>query len=351
MANKKLQSAIAAQKTNILSYRNALKASRVGGAKYTGSVLDAIGSNLQTTTRGVTAQMTATQAATLAALKRTQTRAQAAGVRALGQARTGVRNQYGSAIAGGTDFSAAAAAVRSNKVAGKGAVGAGRLLAQGDQAAAGIMAQSVQAAQAAAQYSLGQAETFRAKNDAAAVAAQRLDLQKMVLQNQLDLQNYQKKLQMQDQTKKTQSAAVVPVVAQDVSGALDYFKENQDSGKDPATLASEYIAANITDPNEAQLAAPIFTKLYSFINAHDGAINETQVSNIVTQQLAIYYPDYDMTSIGKYLTAAFLNKTLTAAAAPAAGGTSSLPNNQGMGVAAPAYGSSGYQGTNPYAPR
>lgn len=307
--------AVQQYRQSIKGYSQALAGARNAGFRYTKSQLGALYGNLATSTGSTFAQLGATEARNFAALKRIQARSAQTSGRIVKQTEGRVRNLYGSAVAGGTNYGVLGAQARSNVKAQRGITQAGAIVRQGDSAAAATMAQGVAESANAADYALAQAKLYRAKNDAALVAEQQLELQKMRLQSQLDLQNYKKKLELEDKKSGTQAAGVVPAVAQDMSSALAYFKENQDKIFDgslsPAAAAEKWVTDNITDPNESALAQPIATKLYSYIKTHDGQIDDATVSNIVQQQMSIYYPKYDYGLIGQYLTSHFLNESLT----------------------------------------
>ncbi len=218
------------QRANIAATRRILAQSRNKGYKAVTDIISGIEGNLRTTSRANNALLIQGQAQTLAALKRLQGRTNAKGTRLASRARTQVANLYGSAVAGGTDFSAVDARVRSNEVAQRGLTGSARLLAQGNAAAAATQEQGVTAAAEAAKYAASQAKLYRAKDDARLIAEQQVSLQQMRLQAKLDLENYKKKLALEDQkTNSTAASALGNLSASALPDLVGIFRESHNA--------------------------------------------------------------------------------------------------------------------------
>jgi len=243
-------------KADISAARKLASQSRRKGFKYTTDVNAAIYGNLATTVSGYGRSLTAEQSRQMQALRalKANTAAREAGL-AQGAADV-VRSQYGSVIAG-----AVRPATRGLQVMAKAAtkevnaqVGAAGIVARGNEAAQATLGQGVAMANASAQYATAQALEYRAKSDAQLIASQKLELDKMILANKLDLANYKAKLAMQEKAAGAgtvgQMTAVATTVSSAVPALLTSFRDvaNREILKDPSDPNSEVIGYEAPAP-------------------------------------------------------------------------------------------------------
>lgn len=340
-------------KADIKASAIAMRADRMGEFKWTQSALQGVYKNLGTTLGGGRAGMTGEQArllGKLASLKQNQgTRSRAIA----GNAKANVASLYGSATAGslGTALGSVKAAGKAGRQTVGGQVAAGGILARGDQAAYTTLEQGVQMAKAGAKGQLADALAYRAKNDASLIAQRQLAMDQMRLQNQLDIQNYKKKLALQSGTAGNAAASALANVASDtVPSLIGYFNDkslaNGGEGitKDghnyvtPAEAANAWAAANgITDPNDPQykVVLAVAQSIRSSNDANGGNYDPADISSAVQQQLAIMYPDLkpgQLSSLGGIVTAASSNWNLAQASSTVAVDPTVLLDQQNPGV-------------------
>lgn len=322
------------QQANISAQRKLLNQSRGAEFKYSQDVLGGIYGNLKSTVGGFGAKLTSAQGRQLGALTQLAANQKAASGRITRGAGRAVAGNYGGVIG-----SAMAPALKSVAVKGKaggkaiaGAVGGGKLLAQGNEAAMQTLGQGVQLAQAGASSNLADALRYRAKNDASLIAQEQMSLDQMRLQNQLDIENYKKKLQIQEAHANGGSAGLTALAttgANATQGLFDQYNTlYKDDGKgglvaltdaekqstvhnadgtytladgtttartmNAAEAAQNYINTNgIQDPNQQAVIQALSTAMYqagvgSGKGTYDG--NPATLTNAVSQQLAMLYP-------------------------------------------------------------
>lgn len=326
---------IQAQRANIAASRRTMAQSRNMGYKALNNSLESIASNLTTSIGRNNAALMGSQGSQLAALRTLAARSKAKGSRITERTTDAITNRYGSAIAGGTDLSAMKATAKASGVVQKGIVGAAGLLAQGNEAAAATQSSGVAQAESAADYMASQAKLYRAKNDAGLIAEQQLELAKMRLQNKLDLENYRKKLKMDDEENKktnlTSANAVGTFGAQGATTLLDIFNhvyvgsdgsfhdasEVEGIGTGAAHLkgdenvtmrqvgpaqAIQYYAGEygFSDPNQQRMLTAVAQAMWGAgAGRAEGGFNRdpSVVSSAVTQQIALLYPDLKQKSL------------------------------------------------------
>lgn len=159
--------------------------------------LDAIFNNLLTTQRGVSQSLTGTNADTLAAMERLAAKSTRGVSRGVTKAGNKARNLFGSAMGPviERELAPARATAQSTGTQARAAVGAGKLAAQGATTALGIQSAAASEAASSADYALAQALGYRAKDDAALIAAQQLELAKM----RMDARQNERYLRLQNQ--------------------------------------------------------------------------------------------------------------------------------------------------------
>jgi len=194
--------------------------------KYTNRIDQAIYGNLAGNISGNTAALTAEQSRLTGALTRLKANQARGSSRISKAARTDVQSAYGSAVAGGNRLNLEA--VQTVGKAGQKAVGAqaaaGGILARGNEAAASTLASGVQMAKQGARAQVADALAYRARNDAELAATRDNQLSMMVLQNKLDIENYKKKLELQD--KASGSNGQMSAVATAAAGATQNLFSN-----------------------------------------------------------------------------------------------------------------------------
>jgi len=268
--------------------------------------------NLGTTLGGSKAGLTGAQGkllGKLAALKQNEN--QRSGAITRGSKRS-VANMYGSAT-GGAMASAqksVAAAGRAGRTSVASQVAAGGILAKGNKAAFTTLEQGVEMAKAGAKGQLADALAYRAKNDAQLQAQSQLALDQMRLQNQLDIQNYKKKLQLQQNAENQQgnaaAGALASVASDAVPGLLAAFNDqtlaNGGEGltKDgrnyvtPVEAANAYAAEQGIQPGTAEYQVILSAAQAVRASADagpDANWDPNAISQSVSQQLAILYPN------------------------------------------------------------
>lgn len=256
---------IAAYRAGIKSQAAILRQTRLGNFRTVSDSVNAIYGNLGSTLAGNSRNLTGEQSRQLAALRRLRSNTSSRlGGMAAGAGKQ-VASRYGSAIAG-----AEAPALKSLGVTAKAGtkavnaqVGAAGILARGNEQALGTLQAGASAAQAGAQALTADALAYRAHNDAALIASEKLDLQKMVLQNKLDIQNYKAKLALEDKSKlgNTSASAIAETATSAVPSMLTFFRENSDrvdadgnaAPPTAAEAAQAWAAANgVTDPTDPE---------------------------------------------------------------------------------------------------
>lgn len=319
MAKKYIQQ----QRANIAATRRIMAQSRNMGYKAVNNILDSISGNLTTATGRNTAALLGGQASQLQSLKTLAARSRAQGSRITQHTTESVANRYGSAIAGGTDFSGVRAQQRANAVNQRGITSAAGLLAQGNEAAAATQASGVQQAESAAEYAASQAKLYRAKNDAGLIAQAQLELQKTRLEAKLDLENYRKKLKMDDKKNGSTTGAesIGNFGADSATSLLDIFNHVYTDGQNfytadqiegihsgaPTTAdgtavkqvnamqASTYYAQEygLTDAQKPMLQAMAATLYQHGAGKAEGDFQRdpAYVTETITNQLALLYPD------------------------------------------------------------
>lgn len=304
--------------------------------KYTMNVGDAIYGNLSTNLAGNRAALTGEQTRLAGSLQRLKANQERGSTRISNRARGEVQNAYGSAVAGGNRLNLQDVQVtgRAGSKAVGGQVAAGGILARGNEAAMTTLGQGVQMAQAGAQAQVADALAYRARNDATLAAERDNALSMMVLQNKLDLENYRKKLAMQDQANNTngQMTAVATTAAAATTGLFEQFRGwigpegvvawedatpirdekgnitgwqdaegNKLRAMSPAVAAGQYLADNgiAADSPEGTVILAIARAMASAgAGTAPGAYGEGAQADImaaVNQQMALLYPTY-----GKY---------------------------------------------------
>lgn len=223
----------------IRATRKLLAESRTQGFKYTNNVIDSIYGNLSTTERGLGRQLGAAQARQLSALQKLQSNAQAKNTRLVQGAQANVSKMYGSAIGAGTDFSGVKAQKKAGGLDAAGQARASGAIVSGNTAAVKIANAGVRQAEAGAKYATAEALAYRAKNDAQLIASQQFELQKMRLQNQLDLQNYRKKAAIDAEKDPTQQGA--GTLAQSAGEMAIWFRQYY-GGHPDASANEAYLA-------------------------------------------------------------------------------------------------------------
>lgn len=331
MANKKLYQGMRA---DIIATRKALSGARVGEYKWTASALGSINGNLNSTLGGGRANLSAEQArmlGKLSALKQNQDKRSRAITRG---AKANVSSMYGSAIGGANRVgqSTVAAAGKGARMAVAGQAGAGGILARGDKAAMATLQQGATAAASAADAQLADALAYRAKNDASLVAQQQLQLDQMRLQNKLDIQNYKAKLALQAKADgsagNAAASALANVAADTVPSLIGYFNDPSlavanPNSVSPAEAAAAWAVANGVDPNSAQYQVVLAAAqaIRASNDANGGSYDPADISNSVTQQLAIMYPDLkpkQLDMLGGIVTGSTANWNIAAQQAAAA---------------------------------
>lgn len=337
---------------DINRYAGVLRAQRVGSFKTTTQANEGTYGNLITTTSGFAQNLTQEQSRQLGALKALRSNTN----QKLGRIERGtaasVRNQYGSAVAGGMKPTALAtnkAVAAAGKKAINAQAAAGGILARGNTAAMGAIQQGVLGAQAGAEALTADALAYRGKQDAATIAQQQLALDQMVLQNKLDLQNYRKKLAMEDARNNTNGAmsAVATSAASATSGLFQNFRQwigpngvvawdqahQDDNGTwvdaegnelrpmTPSGAANQYLQDNGIDPasNEGQVVMAISRAMASGgAGTQPGAYDPAGLVNAVNQQMAILYPNFskNQADIDALISGTLKDDVLTGTYAP-----------------------------------
>lgn len=289
-------------RAGVRATRKILSESRTQGFKQTNSVIDAIYGNLSTTERGLGRQLGAAQARQLSAIQRLQQNATAKNTKLSRGARLDVSKMYGTAIGAGTDFSGVKAQRKAGAISGAGAERAGARLAQGNSAAVDIAQAGAAEAKAGAQYETSQALAYRAKNDAQLVASQALELQKMRLQNQLDLQNYKEKARFSKKLEEdtgdqsiqgmTQTGSQL---AQASAKMRQYLVDHPEAtAQDLVTNTQADFPIAASDPNFAAAMAMIATNVRGSVNSEgqtvDGYTQQDEANDVYGVITRFYQP-------------------------------------------------------------
>lgn len=218
--------AYAKVRANIIAGRKAMTQDRMGDFRYDSDVQAAVFGNLATTVAGVGRTLTRQNNRQLAALSRL---AEKNGQGYVKKGAAKAADLYGIAGAAGAApiLDAASAHVVGAGIADRSKVKAGTALAKSDQTALGIAQAGVATAQAGATAQMADALRYRAKNDAALIAQEQLELAKMKLQAKLEMQNYRKQLALQDGAAGDNSAtAVGNLTAGSLGELVESFRES-----------------------------------------------------------------------------------------------------------------------------
>jgi hypothetical protein len=289
-------------RAGVAASRGAYRQDRMAGFRATNDIQDAIFGNLNTTMRGVGRTLTSSNAKQLRRIQQMAKKSAAGNERVIGNARGTAANLYGIAGVAGAKpaLDAAAAAARGSEKAMQGQVKGAKTQARTAQTVLGIMQAGVQEARAGAKAQTADALAYRAKEDATLIAGQQLELQKMRLQAQLDLDTYKKKLAMDEKAAAGGSTGITTVATFGVQ-AFPALREafNADPEATPQSVASDYITKNnITDPNAITLINQLASSM-AVAGAgpqNKGSIAPGEVQSFVTGQLTdtleLLYPNY-----------------------------------------------------------
>lgn len=269
-----------------------LRQSRNQGYAQTNDIIDAVYGNLMSTQRGTAKKLGAEQGRILGSLSKLQHATNQKNARLASGAERKVTNMYGSVITGATDFSANKAQSKAGRVALGGANKAAETIAAGNTSAERIAKAGVQQAWAGAAYGASQALAYRAKNDATLIAQQRFELQKMQLQNQLDLENYRKKLALDEQADPTQQgASTLTQTAVNMSTWMRQYLGGH-PGASAMEAYNQYIQAFPLAAGSAEdtLAQRLATTEYQLVTG--GETNQGEEVSQVTSALQGLYPHF-----------------------------------------------------------
>lgn len=302
MAKKGSSTGFARMRANIAASRGAYKQSRMQGFKITNDINDAIFGNLKTTMRGIGSELTSSNARQLKSLQQLARRSATSQKRTISKAQGTAANLYGIAGVAGAKptLDAARAVAKGSKVQLAGAQRAGKTLANSQATVMGIMNAGVKEAQAGATAQTADALAYRAKEDAKLIAASQLELQKMRLQSQLDLETYKKKLALDENASGSSGVTQVASFAVQAFPALrEAFNDPANEGKTTQEIAAEYISkTGIQDANAISLINSLASSM-AVAGAgpqNPGSIAPSEVQSFVTNQLTdtlnTLYPNY-----------------------------------------------------------
>lgn len=296
----------AKQRANIMASKAAYKQDRLAGFRVTNDIVGNIFGNLKTTMRGVGSELTSSNARQLTALQRLASRSGKSNARVIDNARGTAAGLYGIAGVAGAKpaLDAAAAVAKGSKVALGGQVKAGKTLANSQATVLGIMGAGVAEAQAGAKAQTADALAYRAKEDAKLIASQQLELQKMKLQAQLDIDTYKKKLALDEKAAGGGSDGLTAVASfgvQAFAPLQELFNKPGNEDKSAAEIAQEYIktlGGENLDPNAIALINSLASQmaLAGAGPGNKGSIKPGETASFLTSQLTdtldILYPNY-----------------------------------------------------------
>ncbi len=289
-----------------------LRQSRMQGFVQTNSALGAIEGNLRTTLASGKAAMNKDQSRVLGQLRNAQRFQDRNSQKATNRAYAQTGGMYGSATRGamGSSLRAIDNYGQSETRRGNPLTSAGGILARGNQMAQATLAKGATMARAGADAALADALQYRAKDDAALIAQQQYELQKMRLQNKLDIQNYKAKLALEeDKAASLTGATALAGLAGDGVQQLQNIFANPDNAAGDANgyvTAAEALAvwSAQTGYGEETVQYQVMQTVANAIrNGHDAAaaagtgIDPTVISDSVTQAIAMQYPDMSPTQV------------------------------------------------------
>ncbi len=175
---------------DIRNFRRTANADTIGDFRAVQSQLDAIYGNLRTSTAGLSANLTRSQARELSAIDRVRARNVRAGVRINKNAQAGAENRYGGALSGAITeaLGPARAAASATRVISKGQRRGATILSEAGKLAVSTNASAAAEAQSAADYALAVALKSRFQADATTVAQMQFDLKQGRLNHQYALE-------------------------------------------------------------------------------------------------------------------------------------------------------------------
>lgn len=181
-------------------------------------------------------------------------------------------------------------------------------------------AQEVAAQGSAAKYQLAQALQQRTIVDNQTLAQLQGQVMQFEQAKALAKYNYdlsQKAIKAQEKAQGPGLQVAVDALGTDAQNFLAYYRDHQDDPEmsTPAAAAKAWVAANITDPNEAAAATVMVQKLLANV-AGDRAISDAEIQSIlhasVAQTLGQAYPHFnvDYGTVDGYLTAKEINDAM-----------------------------------------
>lgn len=291
---------------NIQALAHVTNADRNADFHVTQAGLDAITQNLLTSQAGLGRSLSGANARSLAAMQRISGKSSARLDRITKVGENIVSNRYGSAVA--SDPNLFAGTKRVAQASGKvstGQVKAGELQAKGGNEAMDIIGAAAQGAASSAQYELGQALSYRAKNDAELIAQQRLALQQTKLQADLQRQQYMwEQKQAQKTAEKTQNGATRALISQTAPSVATYSQELSSWMADNPDGTWDEFKATLTlsqdDPAYAT-TVPVLARAFSYMSKN----GYSQQDAIATAFSDLYgdLPGYNAERVTSLLTA------------------------------------------------
>jgi len=291
MGDKAYSNTIRKLRAGNLASAAGMRQARMAGFSSTTDLIDSIMGNAAGGVAGASAKLTRQNSRQLTALAALADRTRAGNARAVNGGQREAANLFGGAVAGLTapEFGRAAGHSKAAQIALTGAARGAVTSARGGGLAMGIMAQGVEAAAAGAQAQTADALLYRAKNDAQIIA----DRQNMMLQAQLDFQNWKRQqdyLKKQEEGDKTGAWQGVSQVADTaVTASIAMQKELADNPDatvddliDAATAGNRVLAA---DEGAQQYLAQLASSLKS---APDTGTYAPTVDAIVDATLLLY---------------------------------------------------------------
>lgn len=315
--------------------------------RFTQDALASIYGNLGTTLGGGTAALNAEQRRLVGAVQAGRTDLRRKSTRVSNEAKGNISRLYGSAALGSTTGGAGKGGsldkmyqtAESGMKVMNSKLAAGGIVARGNSAAMNTLAQGAEMAQAGADAQLADALAYRAKNDATLQASALLELQKMRLQNKLDIQNYKAKLALEDEAEggisnasavagsaadsaqtlfgymgnvQADGSPAVGAITRDDQGILHDEAGNVITPMDATTAANTYIQKfGVTDENEQSVIYSISRALYTRgAGQAEGKFTGTpeDLASVVSERLTFLYPDLSKKQVANVqglLTASF----------------------------------------------
>lgn len=258
-------------------------------------------------------------------------------------------SQYGSGLSGiaATELGPANAQARATSLTMAAAGAVGKAGKQTANMMTVMAAQEVAAQGMAAKYQLAQALQQRTIVDNQTLAQLQGQVMQFEQAKALAKYNYdlsQKAIKAQEKAQGPGLQVAVDALGTDAQNFMAYYREHQDDAdmQTPASAAQAWVAANITDPNEAAAATVMVQKLIANVSG-DRAITDEEISNIlhasVAQTIGQTYPHFDASysTVDSYLTAKEINDAMNLINGPTTYGGAS-------GAVAAPYGAGGTSG-------